>query len=412
MFATKPENLTKPKEVGFKTWYKKFSSQPHQPFFANGIIFFILFMSLLLGSYSNILTLDSTVLEFHAYTMVFVVFIQFFLGFLYVVFPRFLMQAEIEPKVYMKNFLFYFVCSIGIFLSFLLSLKIHFVFMIILFLTQVFSFKLLYLIHQKSLMKDKNDTKWVLIFFSTGLVTHLLFIVSLLDFQYSYHIKQIAINSGFYLFLFGIIFTISQRMIPFFTSMKVQGYVINKSKNLMEIIFILLVLKVFILSFDNALLNLFIDVPLFIFFTRELIKWRLPLFKTVAIMWILFISLYWIPFAFFISILESLSTLFNTGFMFEKVVIHTIAIGYFVTVLIGFGTRVVLGHSGQTPHADSFAIAIFIAVQIITLIRIFASLSSNMNLDYVFFINLSSFLLIAGLLIWSSRYLVILFRGK
>ncbi len=412
MFATKPENLTKPKEVGFKTWYKKFSSQPHQPFFANGIIFFILFMSLLLGSYSNILTLDSTVLEFHAYTMVFVVFIQFFLGFLYVVFPRFLMQAEIEPKVYMKNFLFYFVCSIGIFLSFLLSLKIHFVFMIILFLTQVFSFKLLYLIHQKSLMKDKNDTKWVLIFFSTGLVTHLLFIVSLLDFQYSYHIKQIAINSGFYLFLFGIIFTISQRMIPFFTSMKVQGYVINKSKNLMEIIFILLVLKVFILSFGNALLNLFIDVPLFIFFTRELIKWRLPLFKTVAIMWILFISLYWIPFAFFISILESLSTLFNTGFMFEKVVIHTIAIGYFVTVLIGFGTRVVLGHSGQTPHADSFAIAIFIAVQIITLIRIFASLSSNMNLDYVFFINLSSFLLIAGLLIWSSRYLVILFRGK
>ncbi len=52
-------------------------------------------MFLLLGSYSNILTLSSPVQDFHAYTMVFVVFILFFLGFLYFVFPRFLTQAVI-----------------------------------------------------------------------------------------------------------------------------------------------------------------------------------------------------------------------------------------------------------------------------------------------------------------------------
>ncbi len=53
-------------------------------------------------------------------------------------------------------------------------------------------------------------------FFSAGLVTHYLFIISLIDFSYAYQVKEIAINSGFYLFIFGIIFTISQRMIPFF----------------------------------------------------------------------------------------------------------------------------------------------------------------------------------------------------
>lgn len=412
MFATQPQDTPKTEETAFQSWYKKFSSQPHQPFFANGIIFFILFMGLLLGSYSNVLTLDSTVLDFHAYTMVFVVFIQFFLGFLFVVFPRFLMQAEIEPKVYMKNFFLYFICSIGIFLSFLFSLNIHFLFIPILFVAQVFSFRLLYSIHKKSIAKDKNDTKWVLIFFSAGLVTHYLFIISLIDFSYAYQIKQIAINSGFYLFIFGIIFTISQRMIPFFTSMKVQGYVINKSKKLMEVLFVLLILKVFILSFGTVELNLIADVPLFILFVRELIKWKLPVFRTIAIMWILFISLYWIPFAFFISILESLSAIFNTGIVFEKAVIHTIAVGYFITVLIGFGTRVVLGHSGQTPHADKFAISIFIAVQFIAFFRIFTALSTNWNLDYILFINLSSFLVIAGLIIWSSRYLTILFKGK
>ena len=76
----------------FFSWYKKFSSQPHQPFFTSGILFFILFMSLFVASYSNILILDSSVLTYHAYSMIFVIFIQFFLGFLFVVFPRFLVH--------------------------------------------------------------------------------------------------------------------------------------------------------------------------------------------------------------------------------------------------------------------------------------------------------------------------------
>ena len=92
----------------FFSWYKKFSSQPHQPFFTSGILFFILFMSLFVASYSNILILDSSVLTYHAYSMIFVIFIQFFLGFLFVVFPRFLVQADIETKVYMNLFLLYF----------------------------------------------------------------------------------------------------------------------------------------------------------------------------------------------------------------------------------------------------------------------------------------------------------------
>lgn len=412
MFTTQAQKVPEIKENGFQKWYKKFSSQPHQPFFANGIIFFILFMCLLLGSYTNILTLNSAVIDFHAYTMIFVVFIQFFLGFLYVVFPRFLTQAEIEPSVYMKNFLFYLVSTIGIFISFLFSLDIHLPFMVLLFIGQILSFKLLYSIHKKSIVKVKDDTKWVLIFFSTGLITHFLYFVSMFDFSQAYIVKQFTINGGFYLFIFGIIFTISQRMIPFFTSMKVQGYVINKSKNLMEIVFILLVLKVIVLSFGTTELNLIADIPLFILFTRELIKWKLPVFNSIAIMWVLFISLYWIPFAFFISILESFSAIFNTGIVFEKAVVHTIAVGYFLTVLVGFGTRVVLGHSGQTPHADKFAISIFIAIQVVAFLRIFASLSSNINLDYIFFINLSSLLIIIGFIAWSLRYLVILFKGK
>jgi uncharacterized protein involved in response to NO len=396
----------------FFSWYKKFSSQPHQPFFTSGILFFILFMTLFVAVYSNILTLDSSVLTFHAYSMIFVIFIQFFLGFLFVVFPRFLIQSEIQIKVYMNLFLLYFFVSLGIFLTLIFYSKITFIFQILMLITQIMSFNLLYTIHKKSVVKVKEDTKWILIAFFTGLLSHGLFIVSNLDFPYSYMVSKFAINGGFYLFIFMIIFTISQRMIPFFTTAKDPTYKINKSENLLILVFSFLVLKVVLLSFDNVKLNLLADIPLFIIITRELIKWKLPLFKVPAIMWVLFIGLYWIPIAFLISIIEGLVAFYDPNIIFEKAVIHTLALGYFMTVLVGFGTRVILGHSGSTPHANNFAIFIFIFIQIVALFRVFTSFSINFELNYMVFINTTAILLILGLFLWSSKYITILLKGK
>lgn len=395
-----------------QAWYKKFSSQPHQPFFVSGILFFILFMMLFTASYSNILTLDNSVSTFHAYPMVFVIFIQFFLGFLFVVFPRFLIQAEIAIKEYMNQFLLYFISSLGIFLSLIFFPKITFLFQIMMFFAQVLSFKLLYSIHKKSIVKVKEDTKWVLISFFAGLVFHILFIISTLEFPFSFELSKFSINGGFYLFIFMVIFVISQRMIPFFTTAKAPNYIANKSANLLIIVFSLLAFKVVLLSFDNVKLNLLADIPLFIVITRELIKWKLPFFKVPAIMWVLYLGLYWIPFAFLISIIEGAMAFIDPSIIFEKAVIHTMALGYFLTVLVGFGTRVILGHSGTTPHANNFAIFIFIVIQVIALLRIFTAFSINFGFDYTFFINLTAILLIIGLLVWSSKYLTILLKGK
>ena len=395
-----------------QAWYKKFSSQPHQPFFTSGVLFLILFMMLFTASYSNILILDTSVLTFHAYTMVFVIFIQFFLGFLFVVFPRFLTQAEITIKEYMNQFTLYFISSLGILLSIIFYSDMVFIFQIMMLIAQALSFKLLYTIHKKSLVKVKDDTKWVLISFGAGLIFHALFIISEIKFPFSDDLSRFSIDAGFYLFIFMVIFVISQRMIPFFTTAKAHNYIANKSKNLLEIVFALLVFKVVLLSFDNAKLNLLADIPLFIMITRELIKWKLPFFKVPAIMWILYLGLYWIPFAFFISIIEGLMAFYDPSIVFEKAVIHTMALGYFLTVLVGFGTRVILGHSGTTPHANNFAIFIFVVIQLIALLRVFSSFTLNFGLDYMFFINLTAVLLIMGLLVWSSKYITILIKGK
>ncbi|MDX4057575.1 NnrS family protein, partial [Aliarcobacter skirrowii] len=196
------------------------------------------------------------------------------------------------------------------------------------------------------------------------------------------------------------------------TRVMVPEYKINRSNKLLDIFFVLLLIKVLVLSFEDTRLNLFIDIPIFLFILRELFIWKLPTFKTPPIVWILHLGLYWIVIAFFISIIESVFAFINPNFYFEKIVIHTLAIGYFVTVLVGFGTRVILGHSGRKIETKLFALIIFIAVQFLALIRVFTSISSNFDFNYIFFIELSAFLLIVALVIWSLKYITILVENE
>jgi uncharacterized protein involved in response to NO len=421
MFQTTPPNssseetpsIQKNSPNAFSKWYEAFASQPHQPFFANGLIFFILFMVVLALNYMQLITLQVPLTHFHVYALVFVVFIQFFLGFLFVVFPRFLMQAEIKREAYMGQFKFYFIGSVLFFISMFVSYELNMASAFILWIAQIMSFKTLFDIHTASKMKEKNDTKWVLIAFATGLIANILFILSMvLPYSWAMMFQKVGTNAGFYLFLFMLIFSVAQRMVPFFTSVKVQGYVINKSKALMELVFAFLVLKVILLSFDAPILNLFADVPLLFIFVRELCKWKLPLISVVPIMWVLYVSLYWIPVGFLISIFESLVVLFGSEIIFEKAVIHIFAVGYFITILVGFGTRVVLGHSGRTPMADTITTAMFFIIQAIVIVRAFAAFSISLGWDYVFWINASAIFLIVALIAWSAKYLPILIKLK
>ena len=189
-------------------------------------------------------------------------------------------------------------------------------------------------------------------------------------------------------------------------------YIINKSPKLLDILCLLLILKVFLLSFENPKLNLLVDIPLFMLITKELIRWKLPVGQMPPIVWVLHLGLFWIPIAFLISIIEGIMAFTNPEFFFEKAVIHTLAVGYFVTVLIGFGTRVILGHSGRKIQTNNFVVTIFIAIQILAFLRIFTSISSNLNLNYMLFIDITALLLIMTLIIWSSKYVVILVENE
>jgi len=392
----------------FLSWFSSFSSQAHKVFFSTALIFLLLFLFLLLLNYSSLIYLEASLHDYHSYALIFVVFPQFFIGFLYTVFPRFLNTSFITRKSYIKHFYIYFFATASFFLALLLSFSYYMLFAFFIFLAQVFSFLLLYGLYKESKVEDKKDAKWILISFFTGLSAHFLYFLSSLPFEYSALIHSFSLNVGFYLYLFSLIFAVSQRMVPFFTRGKTPAYVINKSKYLMEIVYTLLFLKVIIMSFDSLLLNLLADIPLFVFFTKELLRWKLPIRKSEAILWILHLSLLWIPIGFFVSICESLFSL--NEIYIEKAVIHIFALGFFLSILIGFATRVVLGHSGQTPYANKVSVYCFIFLQVLVIFRFISALLINTSSLYLFFLNMTLLLLLLTLCTWSFKYLKILLK--
>ena len=54
--------------------------------------------------------------------------------------------------------------------------------------------------------------------------------------------------------------------------------------------------------------------------------------------------------------------------------LHALTIGCFATLLIGFGTRVTLGHSGLPMKADTPVKLMFVGIQFVAILRVLADI--------------------------------------
>ncbi len=378
-----------------------FLSQPHQPFFILGIINSIIMMLIFSLSYKGIFTLYTDILTFHTYTLIFTVFTNLFTGFIFTTFPRFCQSNVIEKDYYVKLFFANLIGS-GIFLLgvFLNEMLMQFG-MFILFVANIFIVSKLYSIYTNGQAVDKKDAFWILLSFCFGLLGHFLFIVS----SFAPMMQTLAISISFYLYIIFLTFSVAQRMIPFF-SHSFEA----KSEKLILTVFTLFVLRILASFFEIPIAQISIDLILAIYLFREFISWKFTPLKSPAILWVLQLGLFWLPTAFLLSAFSLIAQeLLETNFYFFNV--HLLAIGFLTTILIGFGTRVTLGHSSQPPHADKFAVGLFIFIQVVVLIRSLFSfnIAFGWELNFLFDISFTTWLIL--FILWGARYGKVLLYG-
>ena len=391
-------NLQKQKKQNY------FLSQPHQPFFILGIINAIVMMLIFSLNYKGIVLLNMDIINFHVYSLIFTLFTNVFTGFLFTTFPRF-NQAEVIDKNYYTRVFYASVLGVLLFVTgAFVSHNILILGMLVILIAQIFIVLKLQAIYKQGMAVDKSDSFWILLASYFGLLGNALFILSE---AITPIFQSTAINISFYLYVIFLAFSVGQRMIPFFSHSFAQ-----KNEKFVKITFVLFVLMVLFSSFELKSAELIVDILLGSYMLREFLRWELHPFHSPSILWVLHLAIFWLPAAFLISAFSLLGEIFlNTSFYFLN--IHLLAIGFLTTVLIGFGTRVTLGHAGQSPHADHVATKIFWFVQVVVILRALYSLNIafEWGLNFLFDISFGAWIIL--FLVWGMRYgKVLLFGSK
>ena len=378
-----------------------FLSQPHQPFFLLGVVNAVVMMLLFALSYKGVIVLSLEMLPFHVYSLVFLLFSNVFTGFLFTTFPRF-NQTQVIQKSYYTNV--FYTSLLGT-LLFVVGNIFHSAIvlsgMVITFVAHIFIVKKLQEIYTEAQTIDTTDSFWILTANYFGLLGHLLFLVSL----FYPALLTASINISFYLYIIFLAFSVAQRMVPFFSHSFAQ-----KNANFTKYVFVLFVVKTLSASFALVYLEILTDLVLAGYIAKEFLHWELKPFDSPAILWVLHLALAWLPLAFLLSALSlSAELLLETSFYFLN--IHLLAIGFLTTLLIGFGTRVTLGHSGQAPHADKFTTNIFLFIQLVVLGRMLFSINIAFGWGLHFLFDISFTLWLLLFLVWGWRYARVLFSG-
>jgi len=379
-----------------------FFSQPHQPFFILAFINALAIMLVFILSFKGILHMDISAVDYHAYGFIYLLFTPAFFGFLFTTFPRFASTPAIEKKEYMKVFDFYYIGSALVILGSIATPLFTAFGMLIVFLGHLKGTLILKNIYTNTETEEKDDIFWILLSMSVGVGAHILLIAgSLLHIG----IAGLATEIAVYLYLFMVAFSVSQRMIPFFSHC-----IVEKNKNLLKVVFILLTLHILTEGFiTNG--SFIIDLLIGALLGKEVLRWKLPFPNTNPLLWILHIAIYWIALAFILGGITNFITLLN-GINFLALDIHVLVLGFVFTILIGFGTRVTLGHSGNIMQTDKYTIFLFYWTQVVVLTRVFMSLSSAFGLNFMIFFNISAIAWFIMFITWNIRFFAVLIKGK
>ena len=379
-----------------------FLSQPHQPFFVLGIVNAVVMMLLFTLAYKGVISLAVEIQLFHPYSLVYFVFSNVFIGFLFTTFPRFNQTQVIAKNYYTLLFYNSTIATVVFVTSLFLTPTVVALSMVLSTINMLFFSVKLQQIYNVAQVPEKRDSFWILSGVYFGVFASLLYIIALF---YPVFLPT-ATGIAVFLYILFVAFSVAQRMIPFFS----HSFA-TKDPKFVPVIFVLFLLYSLFFALSLNLAQAVIALLISLYSANEIRRWQLHPLQSPAILWVLHLALFWIPVGFFLTSLSHIAGYFlHTSFYFLD--IHLLVLGFLTTVLIGFGTRVTLGHSGQAPHADRFSTTLFYLTQVVVLMRALVSFDVAFGWGLFFLFDIAAMLWIVLFVLWGVKHLKTLLFGN
>lgn len=215
---------------------------------------------------------------------------------------------------------------------------------------------------------------------------------------------------GIWGFLAPLFLAVCHRMIPWFTSRVVSGYVpYRPTWALLALVGLGWVHGVFE-GFDLPQWTWVADLPLAVLTAWLAWRWYHPHVWRVRLLAMLHVALPWAALAFALYALDSLLSWSDAGSGLGLAPLHTLGIGFFAGMLLAMASRVSLGHSGRKLEADRLTWGLFWLVQAAAVVRILPDLFSLAHPHS--WQLLAASLWLAAFLPWAWRYAPFYWRPR
>ncbi|MGE4399621.1 MAG: NnrS family protein [Campylobacterales bacterium] len=378
-------------ESPLKRKYKAVLTKPHQPFFILGIAVAIWNIAILGFAVRGKLDIDIT--TFHTFGMSALMPTALFLGFLFTVLYRFLLVMPFLQKDYMSVFWVLLASTLISQIGFFADTRIALFGMVLLSIAQAMALRIFVSAYVSSTVKDKSEILLILSAFASGIIGSVLFAASI----FYPAILSFAVSVSFYVFAVGVVFMVAQKMIPNFFTIYFSVEQPQKSIPTIALLLVSLIgvaiargaLSQEILLVSNAI---GLAVTTAIFWKNRFIFRKAP-----PILWVLQLGSAWLWIGFVAGIAEAIGIAYFNNLSQA----HIFGIGFITTLIIGFGSRVSMGHSGRKIVADKSTTLIFSLMFLMVPVRL-------IGIYVPFFIDISVALWSFIFIFWTYKYLPML----
>jgi len=181
---------------------------------------------------------------------------------------------------------------------------------------------------------------------------------------------QLAIRLGTFGLLLPVYFSVTHRMLPFFSGNVVPGYRVVRPRWSLPLVWVLLLAHL-LLDWRGALGWLWlVDVPLALVFAWHALAWQPWKAMRPGLLAVLHLAFAWLPIAFTLYAVQDVIYATTGRLLFVRAPLHALAIGYFGSMLVAMVTRVTQGHSGRPLQMGAVAWLCFGLLQVVVLVRL------------------------------------------
>lgn len=354
------------------------------------------------------------IVQIHGHEMYFVLFAYFAFGFLLTAYPRFVEMPHPSARQIVAWVAGLFLSEVSSWLGlrnpnwFFLSAALEF----FVYLT-VFYFILSSFLKSKTQWRDQP--RLIALALAFGLIGSTLSNLALINPNLWPGARRWSVMIGLYGYITLLIFGITWRVVPFFSSRVLPGYAIHRGKHsgtwVLICIFLRIILEglsIFFPAHNPSLLlaTWMTDSLLLVVLAMEIIKWRPWAARKFPPLFILYLGLTWLLLFLSFSPIHLFAHFFSPTLetflmMRNKDLLHIFNIGTYGTLILAIATRVTRGHGGLPLQFDLPAFLSFFLMQMAMLVRV---INPHETMHYAALIWLVAF----GL--WAWRHLPILLQ--